>query len=158
MVNNSNGKLYKANEGVNGDFKTLIPGNTSERSKSTIRMIVNEGIDVTKVFDNLVFNTNSYDENDVYQSEDMFDTITVSNDIQSTNEKEIVLDNQYPILTSGQVQCKFLNNEYRLSTPRDNSSSRIKSKYAIIDLTYNNQANYKFVVNYIKTLFRVNRR
>jgi len=157
MVSNTGTvSLYKTNDGLKGDFAELV--NYTTRAESTIRFIVNDNIDVTKVFDNIVLNTNSYSNLGEYVPFDTFDTVQMSNDLQDTSEKEIVIDNGYPTLPSTQVQCKFKNNEYRVSVPRGASDDRIKSKYSIIDLKYNNTNDNKFVVNFIKTLFRVNRR
>ena len=35
---------------------------------------------------------------------------------------------------------------------------RIRDKYIIVDLSYNNQTNNNFIINYIKSLFRISDR
>lgn len=154
LVDNDSSILYIANKGDMCDFKTFTNGVVP----SSIKYIVNPNTDYTKVFDNLVINSNSYDSNNVYQPYDSFDTIKFSNDLQSTDIKTIIISNDYITTLPIELQSKFKNNEYRLSIPRGNNEDRLKSKYLVIDLVYNNNDNYKLLLNYLKTIFRINYR
>lgn len=121
----------------------------------------------TKVFDNLIFKTK------LNSSTKSFDKLTISNDTQNRivdlveDDSDFAYENyEDPSTTKGVL---FKNNEYRLFIPKDLNPTepiRFKDKYLRLRyelITPNISGGilintFKFVIYYIKIIFRINER
>lgn len=146
----------------------------------------NASIIDTKVMDNLVLYMNNWDSNIIHPLRDNTnnDSILVYNDNQCSGVTKLNYTNEYndnPTRDTSLVH--FKNKEYRIATPLNsvindglaifnadgslNNANidqntlyrdRLKGKYIGIKLTFNNLNNYKLVLNYIKSIMRINYR
>jgi hypothetical protein len=123
------------------------------------------GQDTTKVTDNYVIKSDLLDNTGITLQQKTFDVLTVNNDNQ-TNTVDLIVNNAdyaYETITTGQQLIKYHNQEFRLKNPLDNSEDpkRFKDKYLRIRFKLNgtNVLNiYKFILYYIKIIFRENER
>lgn len=176
--------IEKHNEGDYGDFYGTI-------SPSYIEFVVNKDqtkglLDQTKVLDNLVVQMQVTDPdtgNSIFPIRATGDTIQIFNDKSNTGVINLKYSNTFgDTATRTQTLVKFVNNEFRISTPLNamNNSvpqitdegvivnnnlntnnlfrERMKGKYFIVKLVFSNTDNLKLTINYIKSLFRINSR
>jgi hypothetical protein len=176
--------LEKHNDGDYGNFYGTI-------QPSYIEFVVNKDqtkglLDQTKVLDNLVVQMQVTDPdsgNSIFPIRATGDTIQIFNDKSNTGVINLKYSNTFgDIATRTQSLVKFVNNEFRISTPLDamNNSvpqittegtivnnnlntnnlyrERMKGKYFIVKLVFSNTENLKVTLNYIKSLFRINSR
>ena len=134
---------------------------------------LNPNYEVSKVFDNLIFLTESYNSEFIEQLFDTFDSLQAYQ--QNSNTGEIILDPNTPDINFdiGKIKVSRTNDEFRIAVPPDavldknqsifDSSNltlslpvgdpkrlyrpRMKGKYLITKLKYLNTDNNKFVVN-----------
>lgn len=176
--------IEEHNVGNYGEFYGII-------NPSYIEFVVNKdqtkGLsDQTKVLDNLVIQMQVTDPdtgNSIFPIRSLGDTIQIFNDKCNTGLTNLKYSNIFgdnPTRTQSLV--KFLNNEFRISTPLDSIYNsvpqittdgqivnnnldsnnlyrgRVKGKYFIVKLVFSNEENLKITINYIKSLFRINSR
>ena len=134
-------------------------------NESTIRMVVNDNFQYTKAFDNLMYDSQATDVNEVNYHDDTWSTIRVYNDHQNTDFQTLSLG----------TNLKRKERTYQLAIPRNrvlystsNSpdimtdlspvdkvmGERMRDKYIVIDLKYNNITNRNLAFNNLRTLFR----
>lgn len=130
--------------------------------ESTIKHICSDAYDITKVFDNLCWTSTSIDSDSINQFDDTFSTLRIYNDYQNTDTQTI----------------NYVRKERKFATyvPRDivnatQSSNvnifdvsnldatqtfkrRIRDKYIILDLVYDNSNGFVFNVPYIDIYYR----
>ncbi len=131
---------------------------------SYIKFIVNDAPQYTKVFDNLVWDSQA--KNGIINiNDDTWKSIRVTNDYQNTDIIPLVYD----------VNIKRKERSWNIAIPRNrvlytvNNSpdiytdlsptakpfgERIRDKYIQIELTYDNLNNYQLLTNNVKTQFR----
>lgn len=148
----------------NGDYcsfyNTVYP--------SSIKFIANPEFYYSKVFNNMSFYSNSMN-GDINQLYDTFNSIRVYNDYQNTDyvtltagdytslvRKERGFNTQVPRnkvnqLVTGNPDIFDTNN---LSSAKE-YAERMRDKYIIVDLIYNNANNYKFNVPYVVTDYSI---
>jgi hypothetical protein len=168
--------LYLHNTGNYGEYyKDLY--NTSSVRESKILIPVNKDFYYTKVFDNLRFSTTSIDDDGInrfYDSTgvyDTFDKLRVYNDYQNSD---------FVVLDTINTDISRREREWTLSLPRNAVSlsettspnifdstnlnttrlfrERIRGKYIILELVYNNLEGYKFNCPYVITKYRKSKR
>lgn len=131
---------------------------------SYIKFIVNEDSQYRKIFDNLVWDSETRN-GIINMNNDTWNSIRITNDYQNTDVIPLVYDSN----------IKRKERNWQLSVPRNrvlytstNSpniytdlsigpkpfAERMRDKYASIELTYNNTSNYQLLTNNIRTLFR----
>jgi hypothetical protein len=127
--------------------------------------VSNESPLITKVFDNLVYDSQAIDANGVNYNDDTWNTIRIYNDYQNTD---------YQLLIPG-ANIKRKERSWQLAVPRNrvlystsNSPNiftdlsptdkplgeRMRDKYVLIQLIYNNLKNRSFSFNNLKSIFR----
>ena len=132
---------------------------------SSINVVSNESPLTTKVFDNLVYDSQAIDANGVNYNDDTWNTIRIYNDYQNTD---------YQLLIPG-ANIKRKERSWQLAVPRNrvlystsNSPNiftdlsptdkplgeRMRDKYVLIQLIYNNLKNRSFSFNNLKSIFR----
>ena len=132
---------------------------------SSINVVSNESPLITKVFDNLVYDSQAIDANGVNYNDDTWNTIRIYNDYQNTD---------YQLLIPG-ANIKRKERSWQLAVPRNrvlystsNSPNiftdlsptdkplgeRMRDKYVLIQLIYNNLKNRSFSFNNLKSIFR----
>jgi hypothetical protein len=128
--------LYIHNENEYGDFYgTKFP--------STIQALLNPAPDRTKVNDNLQFYTEATIDG-VDQPVTTFNTLRCRNDHQ---------DSGVQVLTNGN-NIKRKERNWNLAVPRASDRSRLRDKSMLVDLSFANVSNIRFVLHYIKSFFR----
>lgn len=149
--------LYIHDLGVYGNYYGIL-------YTSYIKFIVNEAGQFTKVFDNLVYDSQS--KNGIINiNDDTWNSIRITNDYQNTDVIPLVYN----------TNIKRKERSWQLAIPRNrvlyttsNSpdiytdlsltakpfAERIRDKYISIELTYNNASSYQLLTNNIKTIFR----
>lgn len=133
-----------------------------------IKYIVNDNPAYTKVFDNIVWDTQA--KNGIINiNDDTWKSIRVTNDYQNTDTIPLVYD----------TNIKRKERSWQLAIPRNrvlytasNSpdiytdlsptakpfGERIRDKYISVELTYDNNLNYQLLTNNIKTIYRISDR
>lgn len=173
IMNGNTIKLYEHNKGNYGNFY-------GENFSSSISIVVNEGFNVQKTFDNLILTFDSDSATKIQAYRGTGDTLEVYNDRQHSGVNAILWSNTYGLIpTRSQIKGQFLRNHYNLKIPlnaliSDNNAifdssdalitsnidqnklyrDRIKGNYCIIKLNFSNIDNFKITLNEIKTLFR----
>ncbi len=153
--------LYIHDIGVYGNYYGI-------RHDSYIKFIVNEAPQFTKVFDNLVYDSQSKN-GVVNNNDDTWNSIRITNDYQNTDV--------IPLIYNTNIKRK--ERSWQLAIPRNrvlytasNSpdiytdlsltakpfAERIRDKYIAIELTYDNNNDYQLLTNNIKTIFRTSSR
>lgn len=159
-------KLYIHNRGNIGEFY----GNTPN---AQLKLIMNNQPSFTKVLDNFVWHTEVIDD-PVYQSDvdniNMFPntwtTIRIYNDYQNTDVVTLdptVLKNIRRVERGWQLQVPRNKVLYSTSaspnifTDLGNKpyGERMRDKTFTIELEFNNPNNYRFIMHYLKSIFRV---
>jgi hypothetical protein len=143
--------LYIHNMGANGWFYG-VP------HSSLIRFMVNDQYSSTKVFDMLQYEsiTDNAGTNVLY---DTFNSIKVVDDYQNSDTQSIVISGSSANIT--RKEREFCLNVPRNRTGGDETrlfKERMRDKYIIIDLTYNNSNGYTFGVPYVTTNYRISKR
>lgn len=163
-------QIYMHDTGNYGDFYgTVYP--------STIKLVVNDNFQYTKVFDNIMYDSQSLLYNSTFdnyqnQFDDTWDTIRVYNDHQNT-DFQIIAQNaglrrlertwqlQIPrnrvLYNAGQSPNIF--DPAELSTPNNKTfGERIRDKYIVVDLKYDNTSNRLLTCNNFRTIYRMSPR
>ncbi len=144
---------------------------------STVRFIVNDNPQQTKVFDNFQYNSQATKLDVVNNTltnfnDETWKTIRVYNDYQNTDFQsltptgnikrkerswQLALPRNRVLYTTSNSPNIFLSSE--LSTPNNKPfGERIRDKYITIDLEYDNQNNYLLTTNNLKTQYRLSPR
>jgi hypothetical protein len=156
-----------------GDYCEFY-GNTP--SNSSITVTFNPDYSYTKVFDNLLWYSEVLDESGsspVNQFSDTFTTIQVYNDYQNSDTLDLAFKT---VVGATDVVYDRRERGFALALPRnavdtDVSSnpdifdannidqtlkfkSRIRDKYSVVVLTYDNASNYRFVCPYLSMKYR----
>lgn len=151
--------LFLHNYGEYGNFyNTLNP--------SDIKLIINENYPYTKVFDSIQFISESRSEtSNIYN--DTFNTIRCYNDYQNSGFIDLIYKDNIERrerswslhVPRNAVNISIENNPDILDPLSLDSSrqfkSRLRDKYMIVDLTYNNTNNYKFTISGVAAKYRL---
>lgn len=144
---------------------------------STIKLLSNPNGKYTKLFNNLVFNTEAIKDSTDYNPEgntnifnSTFDTFRAYNDYQNTD---------FLILTPGGVSptIRRVERQWNLQMPRNKVlysvtaspniftdignklyGERMRDKYLTVDLSYNNSNNYRLIFNNLQTKYLISDR
>lgn len=195
-INNINGaktalknSLYFHNYGEYGVFYGNPP------AESTIKVLINDKPQNTKVFDNLTWLTESIHNNiewsddyniypgaiadpsfpdNVNNQLDTFSNVRCYNDWQNSDFIPVIITPPNNNVTRKERDFNFqvprnkfdyntnLPSTYSLFDPskltRTTFGERLRDKYMIVDLVYSNLINNRFIVNLLKTIYRVSDR
>lgn len=141
--------------------------------ESTIKLVINDNFQYTKVFDNLMWDSEATSFNTTYNAstnfnDDTWDTIRIYNDYQNTDTQALTVNSnikrkertwqlQIPrnrVLYTGSNSPNIFN-PAELSTPNNKSfGERIRDKYLVLDLTYANTNNRLLSTNNIRSVYR----
>ena len=137
------GSVYRHNIGAYGNFY-------GQEFDSTLKFVTNEFPTQTKVFDNLEWHHEVLDYNrDV--SQDTFDTVECSTGYQ--NSGIINLD---PITNKN---VKRRERTWQLDVPRSTlNRERLRDKHMEVEFTYDNINDFRMLLHYVNTIFRVSHR
>lgn len=138
---------------------------------SKLTLIVNQAPAETKVFDNYEIVCESIDSTGIHQTNDGFSRIRLYNDYQNTDFQTLPIDGTKPIAKRKERTWNLSNLRNRvlyissnspdifssteLSSPLDKPfGERMRDKYLIVDLEYDNTPDYNFILHTFKTHFR----
>jgi hypothetical protein len=172
ITEQGNKSLYTLGEGNYGVY-------FEESAKPMeIEFIVNEAVDASKVFDNMVLYLSSEDDEGKSLPYETFDFLQFYNELQhsgvlSTYVPKTFME-EFEELIYSQIMLKKKGREFRLAIPfnmvKDVNTSifsnsnlatdtsfkpRFSDKYLVVKGIYNNFANNRFQINAVKTLFRL---
>lgn len=173
-VTNSYTTLFYHNSAISprSRFNSLLSASDADllhTYPSTIKLMYNEGYPATKVFDNIQYVSNAYNETtDVEQYNITFDKIRCYNDYQNTDWFTLTYDSTVTRKERGwslAVPRNLVNVGYAsspdifsaLATTKD-WGERIRDKYMILDLYFNNISKTRFVVPFMGTRYRISYR
>jgi hypothetical protein len=157
-------KIYIHNFGDYGVFYDNPP------SSSTLSFVVNQFPTEEKVFTNLEISAEAYKTDQLFNEPDFydfFDTMRVYDNYQNTNYQTLVpsLARKHKTLWNVKVPSdRVLDvnldifNSANLDINRPALTRRMKDKWFIVDLVYDNSNNNKFVVHNAKALYTRNSR
>jgi hypothetical protein len=172
ITEKDNSGIYSMNTGEYGKYFNM------ETKPFHLEFVVNEGVDTSKVFDNMVLYTSSISPSNIVLQHDVFNTMQFFNDVQNTGEVKTVVPKtfaeEFDELAHDQILVKKKGREFRLAIPFDmvidieksmfdvnNLATdtaykpRLTDKHLVVRCTYDNFANNRFQVNAIKTHFRI---
>jgi len=132
--------LHRHNSGNYNEFYGV-------KNSSYVKLLVNPHIQHTKVFDNLEIHSEAYNGTGKNLDE-TFTQLTVENDYQSSATLSLVPNST----------IKRRERTWKVDVPRATDQTRIRDKYMIVTLNFNNPNNRKFIVHYLRTLFRLSAR
>jgi hypothetical protein len=173
VTNTNRGKLYLHNEGNYCEFYDVV-------YPSSLKFNVNDNPIKTKIFDNLAWITDSSKDEvlgvspEIPFADDTFQTIRCYNDYQNTDY--ITLTPTNPI-----SNIRFTEQSWNVQIPRNKVNydvfpintysifdptvltkltfgERMRDQFMIIDLSYNNALNNRFVVSNVNTTYRISDR
>jgi hypothetical protein len=136
---------------------------------SKVRFVVNDNYDYTKVFDSIEYKSRSYNGT-VLLFSDTFNTLKIWNDKQYTGEVSIVMDSNitkreqgYSMIVPRNVVNSNIETDLDIFNVSNHDTNRlfkerIRDKYSIVELKYNNTNGYTFSVPYVKTNYRISSR
>ena len=144
-----------------------------ETFATTIKLLYNNDYPITKVFDNVFYISNAYDEaTDVDQYSTTFDQVRCYNDYQNSDWVDLV----YPINIMRRergwtitVPRNLLETDYTdspdifaVANIDSNATKvwheRIRDKYMVLDLSFDNTSETRFVVPFIGLKYRLSYR
>ena len=137
--------------------------------EANIKLVFNKAPVYEKVYDNMNVHSKSYSP--AFEEFDTFHTIECKNDYQDSGILNILSTNDFdPAIANNEVISRYKKSHHQVALPRDNQeanlgsadgwemASRMKSKYLITKLVYNNLNNNKFIVNFVEYMFRITAR
>lgn len=144
-------KLYTTKDNAKGVFLgTIQPYNT------TLEFVVNDDALTTKVLDSLTIDHYTLNSSNANIRE-TFRIISADSDTQTTGNVNIAQQNLIanPVIPANTVIARYLENKYNIQIPRETiTRARIRGKYIIIKLIFDNSQNYKIVLNAITANYR----
>lgn len=154
-------KLWLHDHGLHGNFY-------GTQYKSTLKLIVNPDPTVTKVFDNYEFVTESINLSDGRNIvDDFFNKIRLYDDYQNTDFQTLPTDSGKQIAKRKERTWNVSNLRNRvlyttvnpniftdLSAQDKDFGERMRDKYLIVDLEYDNLNDYRFILHTFKTHLR----
>jgi len=151
---NDKSNIFTPNPLVSNDLNTQHAGDFCNFYgtfyPSSIKIITNFQGSSTKVFDNIEIHSEST-LNNIEQLNSTINTIRCENDYQDTGI--VILD---PITTQN---IKRKERTWQLSIPRSlDNEERLRDKTLTTTVTFNNTNNIKYLIHYIKNLFRISAR
>jgi hypothetical protein len=170
VLMSDNTGIYELGAGTAGQYFTDNP------QPMSLTFVINAHVDATKTFGSTSFHVSSSNQG-VERPWDMFNRIRFSNKVQNTDWLDIIVpksfSEEHVSLQINQVFAKRKMNEFRLAIPSDlvkdpsvsifdtnNLHSdrmfrpRIKGKYSLLELIYDNKDNNDFQLHALKTEFR----
>lgn len=154
--------IYRHDVGDHGVFYDAAP------AASKLKLIVNQFASETKVFDNYEIVSESIDlSNGANIATDFFDRIRLYNDYQNTDFQNLPIDNgkQTAKRKERTWNISNLRNRVLYTTSSPNIfdpaelaekpfGERMRDKYLLVDLEYDNLQNYRFIMHTFKSHFR----
>lgn len=130
--------IYLHNEGARGDFYGFV-------NDSDIKFYLNEMPVYTKVFDNLLWHTESIDTTGSVVNDDTFYLLKCFTTYQETNYTNLVYNNN----------LKRKERTWQTYIPRSTTNQeRMRDKHMEIELYYDNTDNNRFLVHLIGNVYR----
>ncbi len=144
---------------------------------SSVKLVVNDNYQYTKIFDNIMYDSQSLVYSPTYnnyqnQFSDTWNEIRVYNDYQNTDFQPLNIGSSLERkertwqlfiprnrVTYTGSQSPNIFNPAELSSPNNKSfGERMRDKYIVIDLKYNNSSNRLLTCNNFRTLYRISAR
>lgn len=143
--------LYQSRAGVKGVFlKDTQPYNSS------IDIVINDDPLITKVVDSITLDQFTTDVlgQPVNKTFSIINCITetqTSNNINISNQNLIT----NPVIPANTVIARYLESKYNIPIPREAvTTARLRGKYLVVKLIFDNSQNYKTVLNAITSNYR----
>ena len=152
-------------------FYSLKPYDTTDTSNtyaSTVSLIHNEDYPLTKVYDNILYISSATDSDNIEQYSETFDQIRCYNDYQNTDWVDLTYGTNVMHRERNwtlAVPRNLVNEDYTsypniftdLSTSKE-YEERMRDKYMVLELSYDNTGTFRFVVPFIGIRYRVSYR
>lgn len=151
-VNTPYSKFYTVRDNAKGVFFE-----TPQPYTSSIEIVINDDVLDTKLVDSLTLDQFTTDSNS-NNVNSTFSTIIGTTETQSTGSVNISQQNLItnPVIPANTVIARYLESKYNIPIPRENiTSARMRGKYLIIKLIFNNSQNYNTVINAITANYRI---
>lgn len=162
--------IYIHDEGDYCNFYTVV-------YSSVLKLVVNPNPQYTKVFDNLMWDSQATQLNTIFNvyvnyNDSTWNSIRIYDDYQNTDTQTLTLGTNIRrrertwqlaiprnrVLYTG-TNSPNIFNPTQLSSPLNKSfGERIRDKYIVVELTYNNTSNYLLSTNNIRSLYRISPR
>ena len=152
-------KIYMHDEGNYCEFYLVV-------YDSTIKMIVNDHFQYTKVFDNIMYDSQAVDTaTGINYNDDTVSTVRVYNDYQNTDFQSLIVNDNIK-RKERTWQLAIPRNRVLYSTsdspniftdlsPTDKiDGERMRDKYITVDFIYNNLTNRNIAINNLRTIYR----
>ena len=154
--------IYRHDVGPHGVFYDQAP------QASKLKLIINQAPAETKVFDNYELVTESIDlSSGANIVDDFFDRIRLYNDYQNTDFQSLPVDNNKQTakrkertwnISNLRNRVLYTNPSPDIFSPSELAEKpfgeRMRDKYLLVDLEYDNIENYRFILHTFKTHFR----
>ena len=135
---------------------------------STVKLIHNENYNTTKVYDNVFFISNAFDSDNIDLYNITIDKIRCYNDYQNTDWVDLVYNNNIMRRERGwtlAIPRNLVTGDYtsspdiftEISETKD-YFERIRDKYMVVDLLFDNTNNVKFVIPFLGINYRISYR
>jgi hypothetical protein len=162
--------LNDSNIGSRCNFYSL-PGETQNYYSSTLKLLVNQEHPNTKVFDNISFISNCYDSNDTELYNQTIDTIRCYTDYQNSDWVDLVYgtnimhrERSWTLdVPRNVVKTNYTSNSNIFTSDLTDTTrlfrERLRDKYMVVDLVYNNSAaRDRFVLDSFNCKYRISAR
>jgi hypothetical protein len=138
-VDSTDSKVYQHDKGNYGVYYDSQP------YSSSIKYLINGGNHMSKQWNNLEWNTDVYDTNNLDVYDDTFDFIRVSNNYQDTNTTALIVPD------NTRQRFRIWRHSILRNSDDTQSNDRIRNPWIRAELRYNNDNNYRFVMNDLVT-------
>lgn len=158
-------RFYSILEASDSDIDNTYP--------STIKLLQNEDYVATKVFDNIFYISNAYSKSGDYDLYKItFDSLRCYNDYQNTGWVTLTYDNNIMRRERGWTMAiprNMVTSQYTETvdifsplnidnTGTKDYAERIRDKYIVVDLSFDNSSQARFVVPFIGIKYRISYR
>jgi hypothetical protein len=174
--------MHNSNITPRSRFYSLVPHadtDTAHTYASTVKVMYNQDYPITKVFDNIFYISNAYIESDdadydgIEKYDTTFDRVRCYNDYQNTDYVTLTYGTASPT-----ANLMRRDRSWTLAVPRNavdvaytsspniydevsatkTWSERIRDKYMVLDLSFNNLSLARFVVPFVGVKYRASYR
>jgi uncharacterized protein (TIGR02145 family) len=176
LYNDSRIFMHNSNVNPRCRFNSLLAytdADVTNTYASTIKLLYNDNYPISKVFDNIFYISNAYDEDtDVDQYSTTFDQVRCYNDYQNSDWVDLV----YPVnimrrergwtisVPRNLLEVDYTDSPDILYTANIGTDAtkvwreRIRDKYMVLDLSFDNTSETRFVVPFIGIKYRLSYR
>jgi hypothetical protein len=158
-INTNYSDLYKIRSYKKGVYFRQHPTQNlyiESTNNSKIEIVLNDSPLLTKILDSLSLDHYTKNRNGT-NVVNTFSKIQASSDVNQSANANIIFQSAFnPVLPSNSVLFRYLESQYNIVIPREAvTSARIRGKYFIIVLEFDNTNDYEIVFNAISANYRI---